>query len=133
MDGLALIPRGSANDLYSAGLTEYARQAYDRSVETFRAFLAQYPQDARAPDARYWLADSYFQQQRYAEAIPEYEAVIRQFPESRRAPAALLRQGQARLALGDQAGCQNLREVVSRFPRAREAGPARETLAARCP
>ncbi len=128
-----MVPRGSADDLYSAGLTEYARQAYDRSAGTFRAFLAQYPQDARAPDARYWLADSHFQQQRYAEAIPEYEAVIRQFPESRRAPAALFRQGQARLALGDRAGCQNLRDVVGRFPRTREAGQAREALAARCP
>jgi tol-pal system protein YbgF len=132
-DDLAVIPRGSASDLYSAGLTEYARQAYDRAIEAFRAFLAQFPQDARAPDARYWLANSYFHQRRYAEAIPEYEAVIRQFPESRRVPAATFRQGQARLALGDPAGCQDLREVVGRFPRTREAGQARETLAARCP
>ncbi len=130
---MATAPSTSADELYSTGLTEYARQAYDRASETFRAFLAQYPKDARAPDARYWLADSYFQQQRYAEAIPEYEVVIRQFPESRRAPAALFRQGQARLALGDQAGCQSLREFLARAPRTREAAQAREALAARCP
>ncbi len=130
---IASISAGSADELYSAGLTEFARQSYERSAEDFRAFIAKYPRDARVPDARFWLADSYFAQQRYAEAIPEYEALLRQFPDSRRVPAALLKQGQARLALGDQMGCQILRDMVDRYPRAREAAQAREALAARCP
>jgi TolA-binding protein len=98
--------------LYSAGLTEFARQSYDRAADAFRAFIAQNPRDTRVPDARFYLADSQFAQQRYAEAIPEYEALIRQFPDSRRVPAALVKQAQARLALGDRAGCQLLRDVA---------------------
>ena len=129
----ASIPTGPADELYYAGLTEFARQGYTQAADIFRAFIAQYPRDARVPDARFWLADSYFDQQRYAEAIPEYEALVRQFPDSRRVPAALVKQAQARLALGDRAGCQLLRDVASRFPSSREASQARETLAARCP
>ena len=102
-------------------------------MASFRAFAAQHPRDARVPDARFWLADSYFAQQRYAEAIPEYEAVIGQYPASRRVPTAMLKQAQARLALGDRAGCQSLRDLIGRFPQAREAAQARETLTARCP
>jgi tol-pal system protein YbgF len=130
---VASLPIGSADELYSAGLTEFARQSYDRAADAFRAFIAQNPRDTRVPDARFYLADSQFAQQRYAEAIPEYEALIRQFPDSRRVPAALVKQAQARLALGDQAGCQVLRDVAGRFPRTREAAQAHETLAARCP
>ncbi len=130
---MATAPTGSADELYSAGLTQYARQGYDEAVASFRAFAAQHPRDARVPDARFWLGDSYFAQQRYAEAIPEYEAVITQHPASRRVPTAMLKQAQARLALGDRAGCQTLRDLIGRFPQAREAAQARETLAARCP
>lgn len=130
---MATAPTGSADELYSAGLTQYARQGYDEAVASFRAFAAQHPRDVRVPDARFWLADSYFAQQRYAEAIPEYEAVIGQYPASRRVPTAMLKQAQARLALGDRAGCQSLRDLIGRFPQAREAVQARETLAARCP
>ncbi|HEY7676363.1 MAG TPA: tol-pal system protein YbgF [Candidatus Methylomirabilis sp.] len=127
------IPAGPADELYSTGLTEFARQSYDRAADAFRAFIAQYPRDARVPDARYWIADSYFSRQRYAEAIPEFEALVRQFPDSRRVPAALVKQAQARLALGDRAGCQLLRDVADGYPRTREAAQAREALAARCP
>ncbi|HYB73039.1 MAG TPA: tol-pal system protein YbgF [Candidatus Sulfotelmatobacter sp.] len=124
---------GSADELYSTGLTEFARQSYDQAAEAFRAFLAQHPRDARVPDARFWLAESYFGQRRYAEAIAVYETLLRQSPDSRRIPATLLKQGQARLALGDRAGCQLLQDVAGRFPNTREAAQAREALAALCP
>lgn len=124
---------GSADELYSTGLTEFARQSYDLAADAFRAFLAQNPRDARVPDARFWLAESYFGQRRYAEAIAEYETLLRLSPDSRRIPATLLKQGQARLALGDRAGCRLLQDVAGRFPSTREAAQAREALATLCP
>ena len=127
------IQAGSADDLYSAAITEYARQQYDPAIESFRAFLTQHPRDARVADARFRLGDAYFAQQRYNEAIPEFEAVVRQYPGSPHSRTALFRQGLARLAVGDPAGCQILRDAVSRYPQAAEAAQARETLAARCP
>ncbi|HYL80914.1 MAG TPA: tetratricopeptide repeat protein [Candidatus Acidoferrum sp.] len=126
-------PSGSADELFSAAVTEYARQDYERAIQRFRAFLAAFPGDARAPDARFFLGEAQFSRQRYREAIPEFETLIRQFPESRRIPAALYRQGQARLALGDQAGCQLLRDVTTLYSQTREAASAREVLSARCP
>lgn len=130
---MATAPAATADELYSAGLTQYARQAYDQAVVSFRTFVGRHPRDARVPDARFWLAESYFAQAQYAEAIPEYETVVRDHPGSRRVPSALFRQGQARLALGDRTGCQLLRDAIGRFPQAREAAQAREALAARCP
>jgi tol-pal system protein YbgF len=130
---LSSIPKRSADELFSGAATEFAQQDYARAIEGFRTFVATYPQDARVSDARFLVGEALFSQQRYAEAIPEFETLIRQYPGSRRVPAALSRQGQARLALGDRTGCQVLREVVTRYPQAREATSARETLSARCP
>ena len=130
---LSSIPKRSADELFSGAATEFAQQDYARAVEGFKAFVATYPQDARVSDARFLVGEALFSQQRYAEAIPEFETLIRQYPGSSRVPAALYRQGQARLALGDRTGCQLLRDVVTRYPQAREAASARETLSARCP
>lgn len=127
------VPTMSPDVLFSAAATQYAQQEYDRAIEGFKTFIATHPQDARVADARYLLGDSYFLRRRYAEAIPEFDTLIRQFPNSSRVPAALYRGGQARLSLGDRAGCQLLRDVATRYPQAREAASAREDLSTRCP
>jgi TolA-binding protein len=123
----------SADELYFDALADSARQRYDRSIEDFRAFITQYPKDTRVPEARLRLADAFVAERRLAEAVQEYETLIREFPGSSLLPAALFKLGQARLDLGDRAGCQVLRDLTTRYPQAAEATPARETLAARCP
>lgn len=121
-----------ADVLYGTGLTELADGKFDRAVDSFRAFLAQYPQDARVPNARLQLGEAYFGQGRYAEALQEYEAVGQQFPSSPLVPTSLYLQAQARLAQGDRSGCQLLRDVADLYPQAPEAASARQDLAARC-
>ncbi len=107
-------------------------QRYDRAIEGLRAFITQNPRDARIADAHLRLGDAYVAQRRYTEAIPEYEALVREFPDSPLIPTALYREAQARLALGDRAGCRMLQDVADRYPQAAEAAPAREVLSTRC-
>jgi tol-pal system protein YbgF len=125
-------PAGTADDLFSAAATEYAAQDYKASIEHFRAFLAQYPKEKRAPDAQFFQAEAYRAQHRYAEAGAALDAFLSQYPDHRRTPVALYRQGEARLALGDASGCRVLRDALNRYPSAPEAAAAREALAARC-
>lgn len=133
MEGqISSVPPGSADRLYSTALADLGRQSYDRAIESLRAFIQQNPRDARVPDARMRLGDAYVAQQRYKEAISEYETVVRDFSDSPLIPAALYRQAQARLELGDQTGCQMLRQLADRYPQAAEAALAREALSTRC-
>ena len=125
-------PAGTADDLFSAAATEYAAQNYQAAIEHFRAFLAQYPKERRAPDAQFFQAEAYRAQRRYAEAGAAFDVFLGQYPDHQRAPVALYRQGEARLALGDASGCRVLRDALDRYPSAREAAAAREALAARC-
>jgi TolA-binding protein len=131
--GAASAPTAPADELYAAALRDSARQEHDRAIAEYRAFIAQHPQDARVPDARLRLADAYFARNRYSEAAAEYESLTRDFPRSPLVPTALFRQGQARLALGDPAGCGILREALRRYRDSPEATAARDALAARCP
>lgn len=126
-------PGRTADDLFSTAATDFAAQKYDGAIEHFRTFLLQYPKDRRAPDARFLLAEAYRAQHQYARATAEYDAFLGQYPDHRRAPDVLYHLGETRLAMGDPGGCQILRDALNRYPRAREATTAQETLAARCP
>ena len=130
---LSSIPTRPADELYSTGLRDLSRQSYDRAIDNLRTFIQQNPQDARVPNARLRLADAYVAQQRYKEAIPEYEALARELPESPLVPAAVYGQAQARLALGDRAGCKLLHDLLDRYPQSPEATLAHEPLSTRCP
>ncbi len=123
----------TADEIFSAAATEFAAQRYEKAIEAFRAFLARHPNDGRAPDARFLLADAYRVLGRHVEAARGFATFLRQYPEHRRAPAALYRQAESRLAAADPSGCAVLRDALNRYPEAREAPTARETLAARCP
>jgi TolA-binding protein len=129
---IASTPTGTGDQLYSAALADLDRQSYDRAIEGLRTFIQQNPRDSRIPEARLRLADAYVAQHRYQEAIPEYGALAREFPTSPLIPAALYRQAQARLALGDPGGCQALRDVADRYPQTPEAALAQDTVSTRC-
>ncbi|OGB96902.1 MAG: hypothetical protein A3G35_09995 [candidate division NC10 bacterium RIFCSPLOWO2_12_FULL_66_18] len=126
------IPTKSADELYAAARTDMDSQRYDLAIEGLRAFITQNPRDARIADAHLRLGDAYVAQRRYTEAISEYEALVREFPDSPLIPTALYREAQARLALGDRAGCRMLRDVADRYAQTPEAALARETLSTRC-
>jgi TolA-binding protein len=125
--------RGTADELFSAAATEFAAQSYAQAVPHLQAFLAQHPSDGRAPDALFLLAEAYRAQQQYVQAGAAFAALVTRYPAHRRAATALYRQGEVALAAGDSSGCAILREALGRYPEAREAAPARESLSARCP
>ncbi|TVR06112.1 MAG: tol-pal system protein YbgF [Salinarimonadaceae bacterium] len=92
---------------------------YERAEMGFRQFLQSHPRDALAPDARFWLGETYAQRGRHREAAENFLTVSTEFPESRMAPRALLRLGGALAEIGvpDQA-CATLAEIPRQYPQA---------------
>jgi TolA-binding protein len=125
-------PPGPAALLSDAEAAVAARE-FDKAIGRLRLFLAQYPADERAPDARLLLADAYRAQRRYGEAIAEIEAFLGLYPADRNVPRVWYRRAEIRLESGDTAGCAMLREALGRYPDAPEAVSARGTLSDRCP
>ena len=123
---------GSADQLYRAALTDFTKQSYDQAARGFQTFAQTFPQDGRAPDAQYWLAESYRAQRNYAQAAREFEAFVRKYPESPRLATAQVRRGESLLLSGDKGGCAVLQEVRSRYARARPGILARDLMAQHC-
>lgn len=85
-----------ARALFTAGDHEAAGRAFEDLV-------ARYPTSTRAPEAFYWLGESYFARRGYQTATAAYASALRNNPTTAWAPAAMARLAQS-LANSNQAG-----------------------------
>ena len=66
---------------------------YSESAGLFRDFLQQYPDSDLAPNASYWLGESYYASGNYDLALEAFSTVLEQHPNSSKAGDALLKIG----------------------------------------
>jgi len=84
-----------------------------------KAFLAANAANRLAPDAIFYLGETYFQRSRPREAAEQYLKLSTDFSKSARAPEGMLRLGQTLAALGSsEQACATFAEVSKRYPTA---------------
>jgi tol-pal system protein YbgF len=102
---------------------------YVKASREFRAFVQQYPDHALAPNAWYWLGESYYATTNYPVALEAFQHLLSQFPASEKAPDALLKVGYSQLELKQDAKARaTLASVVSKYPGSKAASLAQERL-----
>lgn len=112
---------GSPRDEYDLAYGFVLTGDYGLAEESFKAWLASFPNDPQAADAQFWLGESHLQQGEYQEAANAFLAVYKAAPESPKAPDALLKLGTSLSALGEtSAACATLAEVGRKYPQAPE-------------
>ena len=90
---------------------------YAESARRFRDFIAAHPGGQYAPNALYWLGESYYVTQNYALAGEQFQSLLDRYPTHDKAPGALLKLGLAQYGLKDYAGADaTLHQVVQRYP-----------------
>jgi tol-pal system protein YbgF len=95
----------------------------------FRSFIQQYPNHALAPNAWYWLGESYYATTNYPVALESFQQLLSQFPQSDKAPDALLKVGYSQLELKQTAAAKaTLAQVASKYPGTKAASLAQERL-----
>jgi tol-pal system protein YbgF len=82
-----------AEALYTAALQQLRRQSYGTARVGFQEFLERYPNHELAPDAQYYMAETYAESGEPDQALDEYARVLELYPNSRRAPTALYKSG----------------------------------------
>lgn len=90
----------SPRQAYDLAYASILRKEYEQAEMGFRQFLQNYPREALAADATYWLGESYFQRRKYREAAEQFLKISRDFPRAGKAPDGLLRLGMALNGLG---------------------------------
>ncbi len=123
------IAAGSGPDqMYDLSLQQYRRGSFATARLGFREFLRLYPDDERAPDALYFVGES-FAPENSDSASAVYQEVVRSFPNSPRAPSALYKLGLLAEQRGDKAAARTFyARVVAGYPRSDEANLARDKL-----
>jgi tol-pal system protein YbgF len=102
---------------YGAAFEHLKAGDYVASARGFHDFLQAYPSAALAPNAWYWLGESYYVTQNYELAGQAFDTLLTHFPDSGKAPDALLKLGYSRLEMGQRAeGERVLQMVIDRFP-----------------
>lgn len=118
-----------AGKLFQASYMDLTLGNYELAVQGFKNYLVRFPGASNAPDARYYLGESYYSLSRYLEAVAEYQAVVKDYPRSRLVPACYLKSGYCYQKLEERDLAEKaFRELISRYPRSEEAERARVEL-----
>ncbi|HVI59320.1 MAG TPA: tol-pal system protein YbgF [Luteimonas sp.] len=104
---------------------------YADSAQLFQGFLQSYPNGAYAPNAYYWLGESYYVTQNYALAQQQFQALVDRYPTHDKAPGALLKLGLSQYGQKQfDAAEKTLAEVSTRYPGTDAARTAQDRLRA---
>lgn len=102
---------------------------YVESARRLRDFLAAFPGGQLAPNAMYWLGESYYVTQNYAMAGEQFRALLDRYPTHDKAPGALLKLGLAQYGQKQYPQAEaTLREVLQRYPGGDVARTAQDRL-----
>jgi tol-pal system protein YbgF len=124
--------RSGAADIYDVSVNQFRRGAYTSARVGFEELLERFPNDALAPEARYYLADIRVQQGDIEGAIEAFLRVQEFHPTSERVPDALYRVGMLYREAGDESEARRfLERVVNTWPDSGAADLARDALRSR--
>lgn len=115
-------------DLYRGAVRLFQDQQYHPAIQEFRTFQRRCPESQMADDAQYWIGESHYVQNDYNRAILEFNDVL-SYRRGDRVAAALLRQAQAFLAIGDKTDARLiLQKLVNDHPSAAQTVEAQTML-----
>jgi len=113
---------------YDLAYQQYRASRYATARLGFREFLRLFPTHQRAPDALYFIGES-FGGDNADSAVAVYQQVVKTYPTSPRAPSALYKLGLLAEQRGDKAAArQYYNRVIGSYSRSAEANLARDKL-----
>ncbi|HXF96693.1 MAG TPA: tol-pal system protein YbgF [Gemmatimonadales bacterium] len=113
---------------YELSLQQFRRGSVATARLGFREFLRMFPGHELAPDALYYVGET-FAGENPDSAAAVYEQVVRTYPNSPRAPSALYKLGLSAEQRGDREAARTYyARVVAGYPRSAEANLARDKL-----
>ncbi len=107
----------SARALFDQASAALNRREYSTAETYFQQFLDQYPSDAMAGSAQYWLGEAAFASGEYRTAADRFLKTFTSYPNTERAPEALLKLAISLRRLGENAAaCDSFAELQRRYP-----------------
>ncbi|MEM0898543.1 MAG: tol-pal system protein YbgF [Pseudomonadota bacterium] len=107
---------GTPEDIYSEGYSHVLNGDYGQAEAVFSSFVATYPSDPLAADAKFWLGESLLAQGRFEDAAETFIDLRTEHPSAGKAPETFFKIGKIMNALGNRdVACATFEEAVARF------------------
>jgi tol-pal system protein YbgF len=119
----------NADQLWSVATGQLSRGSLTTAQRAFEQFLRDHPNDPRAPDAHFFLADILAQQDRPDEAMRAFAEIQELFPSSPKVADALYRIAVLQIEAGDvDQARETLQRIINTYPESAIASIARDKL-----
>jgi len=110
-------PLDTGEDPYRRAFEALKRDDFVESSRAFQEFVREYPNSPLAPNAWYWLGESYYVTQNYELALKAFITVELGFPDSAKVPDARLKKGYCQIEMGHvEDGAATLNALIRDFP-----------------
>ncbi len=118
---------GGEKGAYKQALDLVLGGKYAEGRDKFNSFLQQYPNGSLAPNAHYWIGESFYAQKNYSDALLSFKQVTSGYPKHHKTPDALLKAGMTYDKLGDRENASlQYRALLADFPNSSAAKIARK-------
>lgn len=136
-DDLPEVQTKSAEEVYQAGLEAINAGNHDEAAAKFTAFLTKFPDHKLAPNAQYWLGESYYGKKDYAKAAVAFAKGYEKYKDGNKGADNILKLGLSMQMLGkNEEACTAFVNLPKEFPKAADNLKERAQKAAeelKCP
>lgn len=115
---------GAAADaagLYEQGFSEIKREDYNAAEKSFAQFMKEYPTHALAPNALYWLGETFYVRKDYDKAARAFAEAYQKYPNGPKGADNLLKLGMSLAGKGEKdSACVALAQLRKEYPKGPE-------------
>ncbi len=106
-----------ANRLYDSAFSDIRESKYESAAGKLNRFMSMYPSHVLAPNAQYWLAETYYVRGEYAQAARMFAQGYQDYPKGPKAGDSLLKLGLSLAQLGKKEdACLSFLQLKKEFP-----------------
>ena len=128
-DSGSLAQAGDERAAYEAALNTLKAGDYVASAQQFQSFLDAHPDGVYAPNAMYWLGESYYVTHNFPLAEGQFRALVDRYPTHDKASGGLLKLGMSQYGEGRaDAAKATLNDVIRQYPGSDAARRAADQL-----
>jgi tol-pal system protein YbgF len=111
------VTEGAAESLYEEAFADIRDAKYESAERKFGQFMELYPDHQLAPNAQYWLAETFYVRGDYKAAAKMFAQGYQDYPRAPKAADSLLKLGLSLSKLGKKEdACVSLRQLQKDFP-----------------
>lgn len=102
--------------MYDSAFSDIRESKYEAAEGKLSRFMSMYPSHALAPNAQYWLAETYYVRGEYAQAARMFAQGYQDYPKGPKAGDSLLKLGLSLAQLGKKEdACLSYQQLKKEF------------------